>query len=226
MDFGYAAGSSARQVSKAGERGQQLYRQVFATPWSSVLRARRDYLATRIEEACAQPSSRILAVACGHLRELQQLRPGCRPTSFLALDQDGESLATARADAGAFPIECCKASAFRLLTQRFAIGWFDFIYSAGLYDYLDEAFGARLLLALAQRLTPGGVLLVANMLPGFGCAGYMEAAMDWWLIYRAAAEMLSLARATVESGGYTARTLPAADGAIVYLEIRREGSAL
>jgi extracellular factor (EF) 3-hydroxypalmitic acid methyl ester biosynthesis protein len=69
------------------------------------------------------------------------------------------------------------------------------------------------------------VLLVANMLPGFQAAGYMEAIMDWWLIYRTAAEMEALARAVVESGGFTMRTFNDSGDDIVYLEIRREGSA-
>jgi SAM-dependent methyltransferase len=222
MDFGYGTGGSARVVSETGATGRELYRQMFHSPWSSALRARRDYLADRIEKACASPSSRVLAVASGHLREAQQLPAHCRPTRFLALDQDGESLSTARENARGFEIECCKASAFRLLSSRFEVGIFDFIYSAGLYDYLDDAFGARLLLALARRLAPGGVLLVANMLPDFLCTGYMEAAMDWWLIYRYAAEMAALARGVVESGEFTARTHTATDS-IVYLEIRREG---
>ncbi|HTX35191.1 MAG TPA: class I SAM-dependent methyltransferase [Bryobacteraceae bacterium] len=224
MDFGYGAGGSERLVSEAGPVGQELYRQMFDSPWSSVLRARRNYLAARIGKACSRPSNRILAVACGHLRELQQLPPHCQPGRFLALDQDGESLATARAGLSGFAIECCKCSAFRLLSSRFEIGDFDFIYSAGLYDYLDDTFGARLVLALARRLAPGGTLLVANMLPGFGCSGYMEAVMDWWLIYRSAAEMLALARGAIESGGFTARAFTANDDSIAYLEICREGS--
>lgn len=223
MDFGYGAGSCARMVSDAGELGRELYRQLFQSPWPTALRNRRDYLAKRIDEACSRPSARILAVACGHLRELQQLSRDCRPGRFLAIDQDAESLATARADLTALAIECCKSSAFRLLTPRLEIGSFDFIYSAGLYDYLDDVFGARLLLALARRLAPGGTLLVANMLPGFGCAGYMEAAMDWWLIYRSAQEMMSLAQGVLEFSEFTARTFTGSDGSIVYLEVCREG---
>jgi hypothetical protein len=70
---------------------------------------------------------------------------------------------------------------------------FDFIYAAGFYDYLDDAGGRRLLRALARMIQPGGRILIANLLPGASGACYLEAAMDWWLVFRQPEELLSLA---------------------------------
>jgi hypothetical protein len=79
-----------------------------------------------------------------------------------------------------------------LLRSGQELGVFDFIYSAGLYDYLSEDTAVRLTSKLASMLKPGGRLLIANMMPSLPSAGYMEAVMDWWLIYRTTQELKSL----------------------------------
>jgi hypothetical protein len=43
-----------------------------------------------------------------------------------------------------------------------------------------------------QMLRPGGRLVVANFLPGVRDVGYMEAYMDWNLIYRTRRDMIDL----------------------------------
>ena len=43
-----------------------------------------------------------------------------------------------------------------------------------------------------NMLRPGGVLLVANFLPGIRDVGYMETFMGWNLIYRSRVEMMDL----------------------------------
>jgi extracellular factor (EF) 3-hydroxypalmitic acid methyl ester biosynthesis protein len=66
------------------------------------------------------------------------------------------------------------------------------VYSTGLFDYLDARVGRRLVTAMFQMLRPGGSLVVANFLPGIRDIGYMEAFMDWRLVYRNRLDMVEL----------------------------------
>jgi hypothetical protein len=66
------------------------------------------------------------------------------------------------------------------------------VYSTGLFDYLNQRAGRRLVTSMFQMLRPDGTLLVANFLPGVRDIGYMETFMDWRLIYRSRREMADL----------------------------------
>ena len=61
---------------------------------------------------------------------------------------------------------------------------FDLIYTLGLTDSLD-ARAMRLLHRMCKAcLAPQGRMLLANFLPGHLATGWMDAVMDWHLIYR------------------------------------------
>jgi len=98
---------------------------------------------------------------------------------------------------------------------------FDVIYSAGLYDYLDASLATALTRALFSTLNSRGRLLVANFAPEVTDAGYMEAIMDWWLVYRDEAALRSLTTGIPTDEVSSARTWRDATGNIVYLEVRR-----
>jgi SAM-dependent methyltransferase len=129
-------------------------------------------------------------------------------------------LATAQADHRALPLNARQISVLDLLRGGQQLGAFDLIYSAGLYDYLSDTTARRLTRQLAGMLKPGGHLLIANMLPGLPAAAYMEAVMDWWLIYRTLAQFAALSsdlgsayRVTTHTGPYVA-----------YIDIAKEGA--
>ena len=79
-----------------------------------------------------------------------------------------------------------------LLGDTHGLGHFDLIYSAGLYDYLDTRLATRLTAKLFGLLSPGGRLTYTNFAADIASIGIMEAATDWWLIYRSAAETRAL----------------------------------
>jgi hypothetical protein len=79
---------------------------------------------------------------------------------------------------------------------------YDFIYSAGLYDYiktflLDDSKGTIALTKnLFDLLTPGGILMVGNFNHNNprDLRFVMDYVYDWQLIYRSKEDMLDFAR--------------------------------
>jgi hypothetical protein len=67
---------------------------------------------------------------------------------------------------------------------------YDFIYSAGLFDYLDIRVAGRLANNLYSLLNKGGIMLIANFGDKFNnsSAGLMEWVTEWNLIYRTEGE--------------------------------------
>ena len=56
----------------------------------------------------------------------------------------------------------------------------------------SQSMATRLTHRLFSMLKPGGRLLIANFTPSASGRGYMEAFMDWRLIYRSPDELLAL----------------------------------
>ena len=165
-------------------------------PCAQSVRARRVIIAAALDavaEKVAQP--RALSVACGHLREIEfceSVQNG-RIGVLTAFDQDEQSLAEVKRCCDHLNVETAEGSVRDLLNGSVDLGCYDFIYSAGLYDYLLEPTARRLTAKLFEMLRPGGTLLLANFLPGLRDAGYMEAFMRWPLVYRTRDEMDALA---------------------------------
>jgi extracellular factor (EF) 3-hydroxypalmitic acid methyl ester biosynthesis protein len=101
------------------------------------------------------------------------------------------------------------------------LGQFDFIYAAGLYDYLNDRVASRLLEALFGLLKEGGNLWIANFLPGILDRAFMESFMDWWLVYRTTEQMLDLAAILPGGTCSSCRTFVEQEQNIVFLEVCR-----
>lgn len=112
-----------------------------------------------------------------------------------------------------------------LLTEFVALdhdlGQFDLIYSAGLYDYLETPVAERLPQVLFDLLNPGGQLLYANFAPDIPAVGYIEEIMDWWLIYRDAAQTLALPERIDASQISRANRYSDLDHNIHFVELKR-----
>jgi extracellular factor (EF) 3-hydroxypalmitic acid methyl ester biosynthesis protein len=169
------------------EIGARLFRWARVQPACLSVKERRLILASLIDQVASEyDNPRILSLACGHLREAQSSEAvlNGRIAEIVAVDQDAESLALVAREQSAHNVTTCRASVRRFLAAPAAHGLFDFAYSAGLYDYLEDRVASAVTRALFASLRPGGLLLIANFRPDLRDIGYMEAVMDWQLIYR------------------------------------------
>ncbi len=159
---------------------------------------RRQLLTACINEvASSRTDFKILSVASGHCREIEGsllANPAlAKAGRLVTFDQDEESCATVKRDYAQYPVDVVCASVRKLLAGGdSALGKFDLIYSAGLFDYLPDPVAEKLVSAMAAMLKPGGKLLVGNFAPSSCGRGYMELFLDWKLIYRDAAELTRL----------------------------------
>ena len=99
---------------------------------------------------------------------------------------------------------------------------FDFIYAAGLYDYLSDKLARKLTENLFNRLSPGGRLL-GGELPCRASAtrANMEFFMDWSLIYRTPDEIMGFAERIDDSETARRSFFIEPNRNVGYLEITR-----
>nr|BDT37466.1 class I SAM-dependent methyltransferase [Myxococcus sp. MH1] len=168
--------------------GREIYRYMHQQPSAVSVRERRDLLARELDATAERVpgEARILSVACGHLREAEASAAvrERRVRELIAFDQDALSLAEISHHQ---PLDVVKphcGSVRALLAGKESFADLDFIYSAGLYDYLSDSVATRLTGLLFNMLRARGRLLVANFARFPPETGYMEAFMDWWLLYR------------------------------------------
>jgi extracellular factor (EF) 3-hydroxypalmitic acid methyl ester biosynthesis protein len=96
---------------------------------------------------------------------------------------------------------------------------YDFIYCAGLFDYLSDRICKRLMEYFYAHLAAGGLLVTTNVDPSNPIRFGMECFLEWHLVYRDRARMLELKPEAAEPEH--CRTLADSTGVNVFLEIRK-----
>jgi len=196
--------------------GQTLFAKAVSLCFSQIrsayaVRHRKDLVKREIRkliESRRRPL-RILSIAAGAAQELHELLqeiPDIPETLEIVLfEQDKGALACAYrrlkpiVDSrwpGRVKLVYLHESIKRLLrdTQLFTpLGPFDMIYSVGLFDYLRPTTAVQLARTYESQLAPGGVALIANMVPENPSRWFMEHHLEWYLIYRSHAELLEIA---------------------------------
>lgn len=209
------------------ERARRLHAAIQAGAPPRSVRQRRMLLADAIDEAAvATPGVEILSVACGHLREAEWslALAGNSVGRFVAADQDRDSLARLEADYGSrFPVIAPTPLSVRdLLGSKTAmLGRFNLVYAAGLFDYLPDSVARALTQRLFGLLHPGGRLLIGNFGVGIPETAFMEAVMDWPLLWRSPAEIAAFASDIPEADIAERAIWPDATGTCWYLDLRR-----
>lgn len=205
--------------------GREIYRYMHQQPSAHSVRERRQLLAREIDRTAERvpQGARILSVACGHLREAELSRAVAehRIAELVAFDQDPVSLAEISRHHPHDIVHPVCGSIRSLLAGKTVFRDMDFVYSAGLYDYLAENTAARLTSLLFGMLRPGGHLLVANFAVHPPETGYMEAFMDWWLTYRDEAQMEALTAEVPPAWIDSMQLFRDSQQNVIYLSLRR-----
>ena len=194
MDHIYGHVSILPEVERATLLGQGVHGfSVSDALPSRAVRWRRELVARQIEALVEERGSiDVLAFACGHLRELELIDQRHRAAvRFLALDADTASLAEIeRAHRGSGVVECRNITVQQLLGRGGrALDRFDFVYTLGLLDYMRGQSAERIVRRLWSLVKPNGRMLAANFSVHTAITSYMEAFMDWWLVYRTPSEV-------------------------------------
>jgi hypothetical protein len=90
-----------------------------------------------------------------------------------------------------------------------------------LFDYLKADLAHLLLKALFAKLQGNGRLVLANFAPNNYGRGYIEAFMDWWLIYRDESEVDGLAALIDLHEILVKRMFRDAQGNMIWLELTK-----
>lgn len=206
------------------------------------VRERRQYLKKELKDFIATESKNknkisICSVACGSAQELADLLADLPPDLNLEMltinlvDQDIEALLDARRNISTalrkikFPvqIQCLNVSIKNILEQspaasKFLDSEFDFIYSAGLYDYLLDPIAVILTQILYGVLATNGRLLIGNFHPDSPTRAICEFSVDWQLVYRDEKDMERLMKAI---GAKDSRLSTDSQGFVVYINMSK-----
>ncbi len=188
------------------------------------VRARRDVIAQSIDElASLGRPPRVLSIACGHMREAscaEAVRSGV-VQEYIGLDQDAESLAEVQRQYEDLHLTTVAGSIRAILTGKTEFKDLDMVYASGIFDYLGDATATRMVTLMFRWLGSGGRLLAMNFAPDCPDQAFMEACMDWWLIYRNEAQVDALSAEIDPACVRTKRLFRDPFGNIVFLEMVR-----
>jgi SAM-dependent methyltransferase len=217
MDLIYGV-ASAEDLSPLGG---MLYGYEFDSPCFQSVRTRRAVLAQEIDDVARErPEARVLSVACGHLREIEWSRAAReRAVSMIAVDQDRDSLDLVGQNYRGYGVSTVPASVGDLLRRSVRFSDLDLVYAAGLYDYLTDDIACALTTTLFRMLRPGGRLFLANFTPATYDAAFMEAFMDWRLVYRSSEDMRRLIAPIAQSELAGVEQFPDVNEHITYMRV-------
>jgi extracellular factor (EF) 3-hydroxypalmitic acid methyl ester biosynthesis protein len=181
---------------------------------------------------------RVLSLGCGPAHEIQrfiQNGPLADGLDLELLDMNDETLVHVggvmeelkRRHGRRCSIRTRKRSVLGLLrdasrsTATAAGARYDFIYCAGLFDYLTDGACRQLLKVCWDGLAPGGLLVATNVDRSRPFRNMLEFLLDWHLNYRDRKQMLMLVPTEIPQENQTLSS--DATGVNLLLEIRRSG---
>ena len=204
------------------------------------VRYRKDLMKRQLHACLAARAGRkepvrILSIAAGPAQELYELLSEVddlpAPLEIVLFDQDKSALAHAYRRLrpviasrwqGRANVVFLNESIKRLLRDDalFAnFDKFDYVYSVGLFDYLQPVTAMRLARNLYGTTAPGGAVYIANMVQHPG-RWFMEQHLEWTLIYRSREELRAIGQRAAPQARI--RILEEETGVNPFIEMARE----
>jgi len=181
-------------------------------------------------------TTRILDMACGPAKEVQEFlvqNELCNKAQFELLDFNDETLEYTGKTLEDLkkkyhritPIQMVKKSVNHILKESFKPTRevpekeYDFIYCAGLFDYLEDRICKKMMDYFYNMLAPGGLLLATNVTPSNPFIHVMESFMEWHLIYRNQDQMSHLTPELAQENMVQIKT--EVTGVNIFIEVRK-----
>ena len=187
--------------------GRSLHKYSVMSAHCQAVRNRRELIPKILRDEFKPTKNKkfhILSVACGPAYEVSDMIDSyinIDDFSITLIDNDENALFAAKkklekSSTGVhMNITYIKQSVFRLIqTPDLCKTWgkFDYIYSMGLFDYLDDKQSQELIKVLSSILKPEGIILVGNFHKIGICKWVLRYFMDWPLNYRDEKDMISM----------------------------------
>ncbi len=224
--LGYAGDyEMVNMICRSPYEGDSLYAKVvnywfLQQPPAEAHRNRIAFLVERITEAVLMAAregrvARITTIGCGPAQEVQRFIAQSELSDrayFKLIDFDEETAkytqqllqGLKRKYGRRTQIETVRKSVHQLLkeagstTKQRPEGDFDFVYCAGLFDYLSDQTCNKLTNILYNSVRPGGVFVSTNVDSSNPRRLTMDFLMDWHLIYRNASQLAALRPSSVQ----------------------------
>ncbi|HUK67339.1 MAG TPA: class I SAM-dependent methyltransferase family protein [Streptosporangiaceae bacterium] len=189
--------------------GRSLSRVVLDSDAARAVRNRAHYVAEKIEAVVTRGGrhrpARILSVAAGPAMEVQLILRNdpallaAGRTQIALIDQDAGALEHAREQIQSLAAEAsvdvrlgCLNTSIRTVLAEGLDDSYDLIYSAGLFDYLNDRVVRRAGARLVDALAPGGAAVIGNFDVANPTRPLMELILDWPLHHRSADDLRRL----------------------------------
>jgi extracellular factor (EF) 3-hydroxypalmitic acid methyl ester biosynthesis protein len=178
-------------------------------------------------------NSRVLNLGCGPAKEIQNFLAHedlSDRANLTLLDFNDETLAHTgklleeikMKNRRMTQIQMVKKSVHQVLkefSRPQAGGEYDFIYCAGLFDYLNDRVCKRLMNIFYDMLAPGGLLVATNVDASNPIRKTMEYIFEWHLVYRDAKQFEALRPDNAHEGSYNVRA--ETTGSNIFIEVRK-----
>jgi extracellular factor (EF) 3-hydroxypalmitic acid methyl ester biosynthesis protein len=244
--LGYAGDyEMVNMILRDPQEGGSLFAKVLNTwfieqPPAEAHRNRIKYLTQKLIEETVRVRTegrvaRVFNLGCGPAQEVQSFLANhnvCDSASLTLLDFNDETLAFTKDVLTDFktrygrrtPIQLIKKSVVQVLKggARAANGAgekYDFVYCAGLFDYLPDKICRQLMNIFYDMVAPGGLLVSTNVDRSNPIQQMLDYVLEWHLIYRNGQQMATLRPDDALPDDASVVADPT--GVNIYLEVRK-----